>query len=78
MIGLLKAIVDLPISMKGNSTLISGNSLSAVGGPEQGFRPCFADVPYLGQITSAMQANLNYVLNENESTCVVCDFFFPN
>ena len=38
MIGLLKkAIVDLPISMKGNSKLISGNSLSPLGAQNKDF-----------------------------------------
>ena len=33
-----KAIVDLLMRLKGNSKCISGNLLSPVGGPEQGFR----------------------------------------
>ena len=38
LIGLLKkAIVDLPISMKGNSKLISGNSLSPLGAQNKDF-----------------------------------------
>ena len=39
-----KAIVNLPLSLKGNSKLLSGNSLSPFGrGPEQGYRRCSAD-----------------------------------
>ena len=39
MIGLLnKAIVDLPIRMKGNSKHTTGNSLKSVTGPEQDIR----------------------------------------
>ena len=39
-----KAIVNLPIRLKGNSKLLSGNSLSPLGrGPEQGYRRCLAD-----------------------------------
>ena len=55
MIDLLKkVIVDLPIRMKWNSKRISGNSLSSLGSPEQGYQRCFADVTnrfhYMGRI----------------------------
>ena len=43
-----KAIVSLPIRLKGNSKCTSANSLSPVGGPEQGFRHYLADVTYRG------------------------------
>ena len=52
-----KAIVNLPIRMKGNSKRTSGNSLNPLGGPEQGSRHCFADVTKRGQISSATQAS---------------------
>ena len=39
-----KAIVNLPIRMKGNSKCISGDFIESVGGLEQGSRHCLADV----------------------------------
>ena len=40
-----KAIVDLPIKMKENSKRTSGNCMvESVGGTEQEYRRCFADV----------------------------------
>ena len=45
MIGLLKkAIVNLPIRMKGNLKRTSGDFIESIGGLEQGCRHCFADV----------------------------------
>lgn len=43
-----KTIVDLLMRLKGNSEFISGNSLSPLGGPEQGFWRCFTGVTYPG------------------------------
>jgi len=40
-----KAIVDLPIRMKGNSKRFSSNSLSPLG-PEEGYQRFFADVKF--------------------------------
>ena len=37
------AIVDLLLSLKGNSNCISSNFVESVGGPEEGFRHCFAN-----------------------------------
>ena len=39
-----KAIVNLPIRLKGSSKCLSSNSLSPLGrGPEQGYRRCSTD-----------------------------------
>ena len=43
-----KALIDLPIKMKGNLKHTSGNSLSPLKGPEQGYRCYFADVTNRG------------------------------
>ena len=46
-----KAIIDLPITLEGNSKHVTSNSLSP-------YRRCFSDVTNRGYITSATQANL--------------------
>ena len=53
MIGLLqkKKIVNLPVSLKGNSKLTCGKR-----GPEQGYRRCLADITRWGFINAATQA----------------------
>ena len=65
-----KAIVDLPITLKGNSKHVTSNSLSP-------YRPCFSDVTNRGYIMSATQANL--LLHKCEKTSSPdsrCSFFF--
>ena len=46
-----KAIVDLPITLEGNSKHVTSNSLSP-------YRRCFSDVTNQGYMTSATQGNL--------------------
>ena len=41
-----KAIVNLPIRLKGNSKRISGDLLNIFGGPEQRYGYCFADITF--------------------------------
>ena len=60
MIGLLqkKKIVNLPVSLKGNSKLICGKIVDMMSfrGPEQGYRRCLADVTRWGLLTLRTQA----------------------
>ena len=54
-----KAIVDLPITLEGNSKHVTSNSLGPLGAhSEQAYRRCFSDVTNRGYITSATQGNL--------------------
>ena len=49
-----KAIVDLPITLEGNSKHVTGNSLGPLGAhSEQSYRRCFSDVTNRGYITTA-------------------------
>ena len=52
-----KAIVDLPIRLKGSSKQVLLLIVESVSGLEQGCRRCFADFTNSGQIMSAMQAS---------------------
>ena len=64
-----KAIVDLPITLEGNSKHVTSNSLSP-------YRRCFSDVTNRGYIMSATQANL--LLHKCEKTSSPdshCSFF---
>ena len=45
-----KAIVHLPVRLKGNLKYNSGNLLKSAGGPEQGSRCCFADQTLLARV----------------------------
>ena len=66
-----KAIVNLPIRVKGNSKRISGDFIESVGGLEQGYRHCFADVTNRvnrSKITYETQAG-------NKATHVCIDIF---
>ena len=65
-----KAIVDLPITLEGNSKHVTSNSLSP-------YRRCLLDVTNRGYIMSATQANL--LLHKCEKTSSPdsrCSFFF--
>ena len=65
-----KAVVDLPITLEGNSKHVTSNSLSP-------YRRCFSDVTNRGYIMSATQANL--LLHKCEKTSSPdsrCSFFF--
>ena len=54
-----KAIVDLPITLEGNSKHVTSNSLVPLGAhSEQAYRRCFSDVTNRSYITSATQGNL--------------------
>ena len=59
MIGLLKAIVYLPISLKENSKRISGNSLSPLEAQNKDIGRCFADVTNQSEVTYATQAKIS-------------------
>ena len=64
-----KAIVDLPITLEGNSEHVTSNSLSP-------YRRCFSDVTNRGYIMSATQANL--LVHKCETTSSPdsrCSFF---
>ena len=65
-----KTIVDLPITLEGNSKHVTSNSLSP-------YQRCFSDVTNRGYITSAKQANL--LVHKSEKTSSPdsrCSFFF--
>ena len=65
-----KAIVDLPITLKGNSKHVTSNSLSP-------YRRCFSDVTNRGYIMSATQANLLvHKCEKTSSPDSRCSFFF--
>ena len=64
-----KAIVDLPITLKGNSKHVTSNSLSP-------YRRCFSDVTNRGYIMSATQANLLvHKCEKTSSPDSRCSFF---
>ena len=65
-----KAIVRLPIRLKGNSERISGNSLSPLWGGEQGSRLCFPANPGRykpGSHDVCVQATVRVATNLQES-----------
>ena len=65
-----KAVVDLPITLEGNSKHVTSNALSP-------YRRCFSDVTNRGYIMSATQANL--LLHKCEKTSSPdsrCSLFF--
>ena len=65
-----KAIVDLPITLEGNSKHVTSNSLSPC-------RRCFSDVTNRGYIMSAKQANLLvHKCQKTSSPDSRCSFFF--
>ena len=67
MIGLLKDIVYLPISLKENSKRISGNFLSPLEAQNKDIGRCFADVTNQSEVTSRLVKNHGSLSINNES-----------